>query len=621
MSSPSPTPSSKYIYSPLNPTTQEIRLITLQSNASLTAPVILTLSTESLYNKPSYEATSYVWGDPAITAPITLDGVSVDVTTNLETALRYFRLESEERVLWADAICINQQDNKEKSVQVGFMGEIYLSCTRCLAWLGEDLEGDGKTAFTMLKGIVAGDAWPFNECAGTARHYESQLQSLSRMMNRPYWSRLWVVQETVLPLDVEYWCGSSMINRVDWTESGHMDWSAHIRAGGLCDTCTRGLYSLRFDPVRSFRKGVNNSATEADLASDSIKIVQHMSELKCQNPLDIVYALRHMMTSEFRSGIPIDYENTSLNQLSAQVLEADIRETGKLRALGMKQLDESELALSEPSWWPVLYKDVPTTFEIEGMPRGRGSFEFVNFRASGLSQPIAEFNMMEGGMMGIASVMIARVEASESLHSKDMGLGAARAAKLLWEELNPDADYTRLAADKKWPTGAEIDLSTPYIGGGTIRNAWWRTMVSDVIINENLEARRAKPEDETPFWAFIKMVSGTTKASWDWEAFLMGGRSETDYSMLFSWGIACWRHSFITTDQGYIGTGPLATLTGDEVHIVAGCNWPLLLRRVTEKTGSSPGTYRCLGRCYIHGVMDGEVAENLEDRLSKIYLV
>jgi hypothetical protein len=64
------------------------------------------LSTVSPRDNLAYDAISYVWGDPSLTVPILLDGIEYPVTVNLELALRYFRLESNSRVLWADAICI-----------------------------------------------------------------------------------------------------------------------------------------------------------------------------------------------------------------------------------------------------------------------------------------------------------------------------------------------------------------------------------------------------------------------------------------------------------------------------------------------------------------------------------
>src|SRR6186713_776190 len=68
-------------------------------------------------NTLSYEAISYVWGDPSDTKAITCNTKSFHITTNLESCLRHLRSETGSRTLWADAICINQQDGEEKGHQ------------------------------------------------------------------------------------------------------------------------------------------------------------------------------------------------------------------------------------------------------------------------------------------------------------------------------------------------------------------------------------------------------------------------------------------------------------------------------------------------------------------------
>ena len=95
----------KYPYRPLQANPPEIRLITLLPGP-FSSPICATLSTVSLRDNPAYDAIPYVWGDPSLTVPILLDEIEYPVTVNLELALRYCRLESNSRVLWADAICI-----------------------------------------------------------------------------------------------------------------------------------------------------------------------------------------------------------------------------------------------------------------------------------------------------------------------------------------------------------------------------------------------------------------------------------------------------------------------------------------------------------------------------------
>lgn len=84
-------------------------------------------------------ALSYVWGDPTVTKPITLNGEPFEVTTNLYSALDQLRSSVNgftEKFVWIDAICINQADIPEKERQIPRMADIYRFTSKALGWLG-----------------------------------------------------------------------------------------------------------------------------------------------------------------------------------------------------------------------------------------------------------------------------------------------------------------------------------------------------------------------------------------------------------------------------------------------------------------------------------------------------
>ena len=94
-----------------------------------------------------WEAISYVWGDPTNTVAISCNDRSLNITVSLWKALGLLRYNSEPRVLWADAICINQKDLQEKSAQIPLMSGIYENASQVQACLGEDLDGIATSAF------------------------------------------------------------------------------------------------------------------------------------------------------------------------------------------------------------------------------------------------------------------------------------------------------------------------------------------------------------------------------------------------------------------------------------------------------------------------------------------
>jgi hypothetical protein len=107
--------------------------------------VELTLAEKSLdcitsKDRNGFEALSYVWESPVGTVPVQCDGQPLLVTPNCQSALRHLRLAGKHRILWVDAICIDQGSSiesvKERNIQVTLMGEIYQKAVRTLCWLG-----------------------------------------------------------------------------------------------------------------------------------------------------------------------------------------------------------------------------------------------------------------------------------------------------------------------------------------------------------------------------------------------------------------------------------------------------------------------------------------------------
>jgi hypothetical protein len=139
----------------LTPGTKHIRLLDLHPGVP-DETVVCTLRITDLETRPEYEvsrliqglctpvslsnifkAMSYVWGDPKVLTPITVNGTMVCITVNLSAALRRLRLPTKMRRLWADALCINQEDLSEKQHQVGLMRDIYASAKGVAIWLGD----------------------------------------------------------------------------------------------------------------------------------------------------------------------------------------------------------------------------------------------------------------------------------------------------------------------------------------------------------------------------------------------------------------------------------------------------------------------------------------------------
>jgi hypothetical protein len=101
-----------------------------------------------------FEALSYTWGDPEQTHRIVCDGKEMRVTENLYAALRSLRYPNHSRLLWVDAICINQADIEEKSDQVGMMDDLYGIATSAIVFLGEESD-DNDLAIDFVENLTS----------------------------------------------------------------------------------------------------------------------------------------------------------------------------------------------------------------------------------------------------------------------------------------------------------------------------------------------------------------------------------------------------------------------------------------------------------------------------------
>ena len=140
-----------YVYPPL-PRGDFIRLLILDPG---TNDEVLngTLHVASLGEGLEFEAISYVWGSPRKTCTILCNGRTIRITVNLRDSLRQVRLPNKRRTLWADSICINQSDTKEKGHQVGLMWKIYSKAETVLICVGVEECGNGPHVSSLLADV------------------------------------------------------------------------------------------------------------------------------------------------------------------------------------------------------------------------------------------------------------------------------------------------------------------------------------------------------------------------------------------------------------------------------------------------------------------------------------
>jgi hypothetical protein len=182
-----------YSYKPLH-TGNTIRLLRLepgQGSEPLKGELYRTKLVDARGASPQYEALSYVWGEGTFSQEIHTPGGIISLTPSLAMALRRVRTRHPDRAqqIWADAICINQQNRMERGHQVKLMGQIYSAAQRVLVWLGPDPRLEAKRIFGL-------SADP--KQTSTLEGVRDLREALKILVRCKWFSRLWVVQECLL---------------------------------------------------------------------------------------------------------------------------------------------------------------------------------------------------------------------------------------------------------------------------------------------------------------------------------------------------------------------------------------------------------------------------------------
>ncbi len=158
------------------------------------------------YSWGDYVALSYTWGAVTDTRKIILNGHEMAVGANLESLLRILRHKKPMKAgykIWVDAICINQQDIAERSREVTRMGKIYRQAREVLIWLGNE-GGESDKGMDLIRTLSNACTTGRDRALGDMLRRQPDLlgkgcwRALSSLLDRPYWDRLWVLQETSL---------------------------------------------------------------------------------------------------------------------------------------------------------------------------------------------------------------------------------------------------------------------------------------------------------------------------------------------------------------------------------------------------------------------------------------
>ncbi|KAF5532124.1 heterokaryon incompatibility protein [Fusarium mexicanum] len=196
-------------YEPFDLESAGFRLVVLEKGSQ--SQVQCRLYQSHLDDINSYEALSYAWEGQDKPHEIIVDGKYLSITASLNDALFHMRRPDEDRVLWIDALCIDQNNIKERGHQVNRMGEIYKKAEKVVIWLGY-LSGSSimfQSAVNMFGRNLPSkafrewsrddnrwkDQWKLIEAYLGSSSHDELAEALQSLLGKPWFSRVWILQE------------------------------------------------------------------------------------------------------------------------------------------------------------------------------------------------------------------------------------------------------------------------------------------------------------------------------------------------------------------------------------------------------------------------------------------
>ncbi|PKS11273.1 hypothetical protein jhhlp_003035 [Lomentospora prolificans] len=646
-----PPKTSKFVHEPLSSPTG-FRLIKLLSEEGDDIPRCeLTHHDLESTKLPPYTAVSYTWSDdfrPNDHRPILVNGKYLNVSYNVWNFLQNYRCTKMQRFLWIDQICIDQVYNKsERTQQIQHMYEIYARATMDVFWIGEPDEHteaamDVLSALSELEQtrLKSSDiSYPSSEdlLNPIFMHFcklppfpSERWESLMHFISRPAFQRAWIIQEIAAARETYVFAGLLML------PFSTLAFGATFVSNCRWDTLLHTVYNVpgRFRTITALKNCYVRHLLKQPQSLELL--LASTRRFKSTRPEDKVFALVNLHLAHSETPTP-DLLIPNYDKSEVEVFRDVTRHLinqGSLDVLSGIE-DQSFREIRElPSWVPDY--SVHQGVSILCMPPTEGN---LTLYSAAVARPVkVTSDADDAATLTLAGYKIDRVS-------------------------NVSPEYLATAAiSAKIDAGVRmVDLGATYRGsqkpGASAVNAFWRTFLGNV----NLHGTSYPVPDSwvDNFAAFVKeeqaacarqhaseptqgnmqdpsspagdlKITGSPRhhdtidnlvdSSSGLELILRSlgnvdaekGDSSRyhDTAHYVSWG-----RSFYVTESGYFGVGPRSTRVGDTVVLLSGGRMPFVIREGED------GNSRIVGETYLHGVMDGELLEEIGDSWADINFV
>jgi hypothetical protein len=616
----------KLQYDPLpNSNVPLIRLVKLLPGQDCD-PIVAVLNVSKL--NVEYEALSYCWGDGPIDSSITCNKDQLHITHNLKCALQDLRRPDTPRLLWVDAICINQDDITEREQQVEIMADIYRNAQRTVIWLGEAFTGV-KFAFEAVKRMydlhyaeVSDSATGITAMAvrdeisafqgPTTSPVDKELDALCILLRRPWFLRMWVVQEISLAKEILVTCGGQQLNWNIFFGGAVVIFFSGFRGTGLNSSLFSPLFQLG---------GARSNFTKRPNELELLELLNSFRKFHATDPRDKVFALYGLLqTTLDKSQLVCDYHSSPGN-VFIKVAENIL---GSCRTLDILSSPHGSTNLSKslPSWvpdWSDSSDRVNPLFAHDESHEDR--FSTVPFTAAGSSA-------LPGPVFGPDNGLTLHGHRLDCIHTlgdvlpeanfdiDDLQKSSGRAYWELFKRVYFNLHATAQQRDKfvLWNNmvmGRQLKNATAKYAhsGETVEVAYMRTLAGDKILDGVDFSLQSFREWQERLWpsvllraAKVHIFPSLHRGLGALSILLPKKHKRVPFSAMVEVSLRrriCW------TEMDFLGLVPREALIGDEIWLMSGGRVPVVLRPVIGRAGRE-----LIGDCYIHGAMYGEAFEN-----------
>ena len=578
--------SPEYVYQPLLP--GQIRLLRIFKDSA-----DLEIIHTNIASAPDYNAVSYTWNGESrnrsflIGRPVPS---RLNVIRNIVISLPHLTRNATTNYLWVDGICINQDDEAEKEVQIPLMRQIYTLCRSCLVWLGSSTPVC-EIAFNFMPRMIE-KLKTYEDCSqvweeeGISVVSENVLEAplwkgIVDIFSRPWFQRVWTFQEAVLPPEVSFLCGTYVMKLED----------IQAVAKPLLNHFT--VLQHHFPPARvghrfifvGFLKmlrisGFRDSGQISQTPLDTLRLLYFTNPWLVSNRIDKVYAVLGVCDRSLQEYLTVDYSKSRAD-VSKAIIRWYIENGEDLFFLNLATNDGMEKRLHSvglPTWIP--------NFTGFGSHWGICAI-WQRFRAGMVDKKpfadkaplIIEDNLFELQVKGFEVDEVSHIIRSPKTEFQTQ---AEKCALILeWENNCLNASKSILPSSS-----------------GAIPEGHWTTIISAIC------EKHVRPllGDYLLLKAFLQSVASGTSLSPE-----MASRREDLSIQIRRLSKASKSGRFYCTRDGRVGMGPKGTLPGDKICVFYNGFTTFVLRNHSIlKAETQCKRWQFVGDSYTWGLMAGE---------------